>query len=376
VRDALPGLTAGLGVLQVVLALAHAASGDAREAPLVVADAASAALAFGLRFALTRRPLPLRWAHPFAAACGAIASAIVLIHLSILRDPLQGLMVGLVVMGGGSILLSFRWLAVLAGASLLGWLAVTAALHFPPGSRRIGIFLVGSWALATMILAARLRTFRRLEELRAQKEARLTRDVHEAQRLTETLRQSEESHRLLFEKSPLPMWVVEESALQFLAVNDAAVRHYGYSREEFLDMTLEGVHPQEEVPRLRADLATGAAGQGLTTRHRTKDGALIDVEVLAHPIVLGGWNALLAVLTDVTERKRFAAEREHIIAELKEALANVKVLRGLIPICASCKKVRDDKGYWSQVEVYVRDRSEAEFSHGICPDCMKKLYGR
>ena len=53
-----------------------------------------------------------------------------------------------------------------------------------------------------------------------------------------------------------------------------------------------------------------------------------------------------------------------------------ETLRGLIPICASCKKIRDDKGYWSQVEVYVRERSEAEFSHGICPDCMKKLYGR
>jgi hypothetical protein len=51
-------------------------------------------------------------------------------------------------------------------------------------------------------------------------------------------------------------------------------------------------------------------------------------------------------------------------------------LRGLIPICASCKKIRDDKDYWSQVEVYVRDRSDAEFSHGMCPDCMKTLYGR
>jgi hypothetical protein len=62
-----------------------------------------------------------------------------------------------------------------------------------------------------------------------------------------------------------------------------------------------------------------------------------------------------------------------MISELQEALATVKTLRGLIPICAWCKKVRDDQGYWSQVEVYVRDRSEAEFSHGICPDCKKKF---
>jgi hypothetical protein len=82
------------------------------------------------------------------------------------------------------------------------------------------------------------------------------------------------------------------------------------------------------------------------------------------------------MVEDISERRRAAEERERMIDELKEALANVKTLRGLIPICASCKKIRDDKGYWSQVEVYVRDRSEAEFSHGICPDCAKKLYGK
>jgi PAS domain S-box-containing protein len=85
---------------------------------------------------------------------------------------------------------------------------------------------------------------------------------------------------------------------------------------------------------------------------------------------------VLAMLEDISERRRAEEERERMIDELKEALANVKTLRGLIPICASCKKIRDDKGFWSQVEVYVRDRSEAEFSHGICPDCMKKLYGK
>jgi CheY-like chemotaxis protein len=60
--------------------------------------------------------------------------------------------------------------------------------------------------------------------------------------------------------------------------------------------------------------------------------------------------------------------------ELENALRNVKVLRGLLPICASCKKIRDDKGFWNLVEVYIRDHTEAEFSHGICPDCIKKLY--
>ena len=67
-------------------------------------------------------------------------------------------------------------------------------------------------------------------------------------------------------------------------------------------------------------------------------------------------------------------ERERLIAELQEALANVKTLSGLIPICASCKKVRDDQGYWTQLETYLAQHSDAEFSHGLCLDCMRKLY--
>jgi methyl-accepting chemotaxis protein len=65
---------------------------------------------------------------------------------------------------------------------------------------------------------------------------------------------------------------------------------------------------------------------------------------------------------------------QSLIADLQEALQRVKKLSGMLPICASCKKIRDDDGYWSEVEVYIRDRSEAEFSHGICPECARKLY--
>jgi PAS domain S-box-containing protein len=82
----------------------------------------------------------------------------------------------------------------------------------------------------------------------------------------------------------------------------------------------------------------------------------------------------LAVFTDITARKEAERDREELIQELQEALVNVKTLRGLVPICSSCKKIRDDEGFWHQVEVYVRDHSEVQFSHGICPDCMNKLY--
>lgn len=71
-----------------------------------------------------------------------------------------------------------------------------------------------------------------------------------------------------------------------------------------------------------------------------------------------------------------ARDRERaLVRELEDALANIKQLSGLLPICASCKKIRDDKGYWNQLEVYISDHSEADFTHGICPDCAKAFYG-
>jgi hypothetical protein len=71
---------------------------------------------------------------------------------------------------------------------------------------------------------------------------------------------------------------------------------------------------------------------------------------------------------------RAEEEREKLIAELKDALASIKTLKGMLPICASCKKIRDDKGYWSQIEAYVHEHSEAEFTHAICPECARRLY--
>jgi hypothetical protein len=87
VLDALPGLTTGIAILQAVLAVVHGTLGSASERPFVLVDAASAALAAGLRYALGRGALPERWAHPFAAGCGAVAALVVLVHLSVLGDP-------------------------------------------------------------------------------------------------------------------------------------------------------------------------------------------------------------------------------------------------------------------------------------------------
>jgi len=82
----------------------------------------------------------------------------------------------------------------------------------------------------------------------------------------------------------------------------------------------------------------------------------------------------LQVATDFTDKKKNELEREQLITHLQEALAKIKTLSGFLPICASCKMIRDDQGYWNEIEAYIRDHSEADFSHSICPDCAKKLY--
>lgn len=77
---------------------------------------------------------------------------------------------------------------------------------------------------------------------------------------------------------------------------------------------------------------------------------------------------------DITERKAAEHERERLVSELREALAEVKTLSGFLPICASCKNIRDDTGYWQQIESYLSEHADVEFTHGICPECVAKLY--
>ena len=82
----------------------------------------------------------------------------------------------------------------------------------------------------------------------------------------------------------------------------------------------------------------------------------------------------LAIVRDISQRKKLEAEREFMIKSLEEALASERTLRGLVPICSYCKKIRDDRGFWGQVEAWVAAHSEAKFSHGICPDCVSKHF--
>lgn len=105
-------------------------------------------------------------------------------------------------------------------------------------------------------------------------------------------------------------------------------------------------------------------------------GGIAFFEVTTSPLrdATGEIIAGIEVVRNIDERKKFEREREGLIRDLSEALASVKTLSGLIPICASCKKIRQDSGYWQQIEAYIGEHSQARFSHGICPECARTLY--
>ncbi|HOV99332.1 MAG TPA: two-component regulator propeller domain-containing protein [Bacteroidota bacterium] len=88
----------------------------------------------------------------------------------------------------------------------------------------------------------------------------------------------------------------------------------------------------------------------------------------------GDVTGIVIIERDITERKKNEKEREKLIAELQQSLADVKMLSGLIPICSNCKKIRNDQGYWIQLEAYIQSHSDTKFTHGICPECAAKLY--
>jgi PAS domain S-box-containing protein len=161
-----------------------------------------------------------------------------------------------------------------------------------------------------------------------------------------------------------------------LDANPAACRMFERSWEELVAAGRAGLMDNSD-PQMAVLLAerqrTGRAHGELRARHR--DGTLFPVEMSS--VVFEdaeGHSRTCLIIRDISDRQLAESERERLIRELQDALAKVKNLSGLLPICASCKKIGDEVGKWHALEIYIRNHTEADFSHGICPDCQKNLY--
>jgi len=153
-------------------------------------------------------------------------------------------------------------------------------------------------------------------------------DITQRKEAEEMVRASEERYRTLFESNPNPMWVYDLETLSFLAVNSAAVAHYGYSSAEFLAMTIKDIRPAEDIPSLidNVDQTTNALGSSTYWRHRKKNGTVIDVEITSHELSWLGHHARVVLVKDITERKR-AEERLKEQADMLDRAHDAIIVR-------------------------------------------------
>ncbi len=169
-----------------------------------------------------------------------------------------------------------------------------------------------------------------------------------------------------------------------LFMNPEAERLLGWTEQELMNKDVHSiihcrtangaVIEPEECPTL-AVLKTGGPVAVEDDVYTRKDGTTVPVSYISAPIREAGVVvAAVMAFRDITKRKQIEADRDQLILAYQDALDNVKTLKGLMPICSSCKRIRDDKGYWNQIESYIREHSEAEFSHGLCPECAKRMY--
>ncbi len=199
-------------------------------------------------------------------------------------------------------------------------------------------------------------------------------DVSEERRAEEALRNEIRWRRLVVEQSRDGIVILDQGGRVFEA-NQEFARMVGYSMEEMGSLSVwdwEAAAPRDRVQ----EMITSVDGDGdhFETRHRRKDGTQYEVEISSNGVMYGEKKYIFCVCRDITERKRAEREREALINKLQDALGEIKALRGLVPVCSYCNKIRDEKGSWELVDAYIARHSAAGVTHGICPDCMKERF--
>lgn len=186
---------------------------------------------------------------------------------------------------------------------------------------------------------------------------------------------AEEFYRALFENNHSVMLIIDPESGEIRDANLTACRFYGYRKEQMIAMRIMDINVLS-LEEIRAEMQSAKLEHRscFNFLHRLADGGVREVEVFSGPINIKGEKLLYSIIRDISRRRKIEREKEELIARLEKALSEIKTLRGILPICSACKKIRDDKGYWQQIEAYIRAHSDAQFTHGICPECVRKLY--
>ena len=192
------------------------------------------------------------------------------------------------------------------------------------------------------------------------------------------LRERMELLEVVLGASTDPIFCIEEDGT-YRYVNLAFSSHFDRTPEEVAGRRIYDIFPAEEAEKRMAVVRRAfATGKVIVFDVRVPMAREADRYFITsvQPVrdTADRVSAVVCISKDITDRKRAEAERERTIRDLQRALAQVRTLSGLLPICSGCKKIRDDQGYWQQIESYIRDHSEADFSHGVCPDCTERLY--
>jgi len=220
----------------------------------------------------------------------------------------------------------------------------------------------------------------RTASLRESKEA-LEQDVARRVLVEDALRSSEERALAIAGSSMDAIFVLDcEGRVSYL--NRAAEEMFGHPREEVLGRVFHEVFVSEAarvhytalLPEFKATGECRVMGGVRQYAARRRDGTAFPAELCVVPVRIGdAWHAV-GTMRDIGARRAAEEERERLVAELTDALDNIKTLSGIVPVCSSCKKIRDDKGYWNRLDEFLAQHAEVQVSQGICPDCVRRLY--
>ena len=203
----------------------------------------------------------------------------------------------------------------------------------------------------------------------------------ECRKAEAALRESEEKYKLLAENSADIIYKISVETEKCTYASPTVKRMLGYTVEEVLTLQSQDILTPESYTKQKERLIESLENRPYDSEMMEleavhKNGHTLPVQINANILFDEDGNPveILGVAGDISKQKKLREEREALIQSLQEALKEIKTLRGILPICSICSKVRDDKGYWEQVDVYIQKHSQADISRSICPECTKDLY--